>query len=383
MDPNEIVGDCSQIQQLADLGSGVPIQLGFTSTLDNDVGPNGYLKVEVIFAGIGWVAWGFSQGGMVPGYSVVGVPGVTPTVYYMEGKDPSQVNPASSSLQTLQNASVTQNATHTSLTFIKRLNESPEFNINGEGSNVFLVAWGFSNVFSYHYGNRRAFTADLKYCVKGKSSGDPLTEAVSVTSSSLHQQLYGAHGIFAAAAWAIFAPLAIGASLLRRVFISSDLPSLWFRLHMSLNLMVFILTTFAFAFAVRAISLTADARHFQDIRHRKTGLFVMIILFVQTMSGLLRPHPPHPKTNDEEETDGDKEPEQALPRKSRARVAFEVGHRVLGFFLLFFAWWQVQSGLKLYSSDFDEKNLTGAFWGVTGVLSGIVFVLYLVHFRYC
>lgn len=387
MDPTEIVGDCSQIQQPAVTfaTSGGPIQLGFTSTLDDDVGPNGYLLVELVYAGRGWVAWGFSQGSMAPGYSVIGIPGTTPETYYMAEKNFASIQPVDSSMQTLRHANLTQNATHTTLTFSKRLQEGTQLSIDGAGTNFFMAAWGKSNTFAYHgYTNKLHFHFDLKYCVNGQSYGSPGSQQfVSITTVPPHRALWKAHGLFASVAWAIFAPIAIGAAMLRRVFISSDLPALWLRIHMSVNFIVFIFTAFAFAFAVRAISLTANAHHFRDVKHRKTGLVLMLMLSAQTMSGLLRPPLPHPiPTNDEEDGD-DKESEQALPKKSTKRVAFEIGHRVMGFILVFFAWWQVQNGLKLFAFYYSAKDFSGLFWGMTGVLSAIIFVLYVVHFKFC
>jgi hypothetical protein len=376
---NQIVGDCTISQQIANQGS---LQVGFTSTLDNDVGPNGYLHVEVVYAGLGWLAWGYSaNGAMVPGYSVVGVPGYAPTEFYMSDKSENGLQGLSTSQQTLNNQHVSQNGTHTILTFSKRLIEANKLSINGDGSNNFLLAWGSDNTFGYHGPNRLSFPFTLKPCVNGKSNGSPAVEAIASSGSSNHQKLWGAHGFFAAVAWGLLAPIGVGAALLRRVFISSELPALWFKIHQATNMMVFIFTTFAFCFAVRAISLTPGTRHFRDVKHRTTGLFIMLMVFAQTMSGLLRPHLPHQKSVDVEYAS--RANQDATPKKSVTRIRWEIGHRLMGFTLLVFCWWQVQSGLKLYASYYQEKDLSGVFWGITGALTGLIFIAYVLHFRYC
>ncbi len=221
------MGDCSKVQQMINLGT---LQVGFTSVLDNDVGPNGYLNVEVIRSGLGWLSWGYSADGkMVPGFAVVGVPGYAPTEFFMAGKSSDEIHGLPGSQQMIRNQRISQNGTHTILTFSKRLIEDQKLAINGEGQNQFLLAWGDDNNFGYHgFSNRLSFAFTLKACVNGVSSGSPSSETVQVTSSSNHQKLWQAHGFFAAIAWGMLAPVAVGASLLRRVFISSDLPALWY-----------------------------------------------------------------------------------------------------------------------------------------------------------
>lgn len=155
-----------------------------------------------------------------------------------------------------------------------------------------------------------------------------------------------------------------------------------FKIHQALHMTVFVFTTFAFSFAVRAISLTEGVHHFRNVKHRKTGLYIMIMVFVQTMSGLLRPHLPQQKSVNEEQMEPESQ-ESGHGKKSTKRIRWEIGHRLMGFVLLIFSWWQVQDGLKLYSSYFNAKDLSGVFWGITGSLISIIFIAFLVQFKYC
>jgi hypothetical protein len=197
-----------------------------------------------------------------------------------------------------------------------------------------------------------------------------------------HLGLYKAHGFFAFVAWGILAPIAIGAPLLRRSFIAVHWPpNFWFRIHLSLNLTVFVFSAVSFAFATRAVALLAHHDHFTGVKHRTTGLIIMIMVFGQTLSGLLRP-PHHPNTvidTDRQEQDNGPE-EPTPPRKSRSRVLWERCHRLHGLALLFFAWWQVQYGLKLYSQYFAAKDFRHVFWGLTGGISSIILILVLLRF---
>jgi hypothetical protein len=63
--------DCSQFQQFFAIDQ---LHMSFTSLLDNNVGPNGYLHVKFVYAGYAWVGLGVSQtvsGKMVPGFAVI------------------------------------------------------------------------------------------------------------------------------------------------------------------------------------------------------------------------------------------------------------------------------------------------------------------------
>lgn len=174
------VGVCSTVKQGHDFG---PIQLGFTSVLDNDVGPNGYLYVSVVYAGIGWIAWGFSEtGSMAPGYSVVGTLGNLPVVYNMTSKSVGGLLPLDSSKQTLGKSFFNQNGTHTMMSFSKRLIEDQEQAIVGQGPNNFLVAWGNDNTFSYHGpSNRQKLPFTLEAC---KSTPPTATPAAATATSA-------------------------------------------------------------------------------------------------------------------------------------------------------------------------------------------------------
>jgi hypothetical protein len=228
--------DCSQYQQSASIDA---VQVRFTSILDNEVGPNGYLHAEISFLGQGWIGFGYSANGqMVPGYAVIGLPGLpnsatNPGKYIMGGlyAGPGGVYLMDNSMQTLRNATVATNATHTIMQFTKRLIESGELAIDGEGSNNFLVAYGYTtNVLTYH-AYRNTFVISLQSCINGavaSASSSSSFTTIMVVGTTLKKQLWTAHGVFAAVAWGVLAPVAIAASLLRKFFIKCGVPALWY-----------------------------------------------------------------------------------------------------------------------------------------------------------
>lgn len=224
--------DCSQFQQSASVDQ---VKVRFTAVLDKEVGPNGYLHAEVTVPGQGWVGFGYSSNGnMVPGYAVIGLPGVAnsatnPGKYNMQGESPGPggVYLMDSSMQTLTNASITTTSTSTILTFTKRLIESNDLAINGEGPNNFMVAYGSTTSSLSYHTYRSSFVYTLQSCINGGAAIASTGGSIVVTGKSMEKQLWTAHGVFAAVAWGVLAPVAIAASLLRRIFIASDLPALW------------------------------------------------------------------------------------------------------------------------------------------------------------
>jgi hypothetical protein len=66
--------------------------------------------------------------------------------------------------------------------------------------------------------------------------------------------------------------------------------------------------------------------------------------------------------------------------KSIARRIWEYKHRIMGLGLLVLSWYNCDSGLGLFAERYGENNaLSGAFWGVTGGLAGLICILYAVQ----
>jgi hypothetical protein len=212
-------------------------------------------------------------------------------------------------------------------------------------------------------------------------------ETESESGPEKRVNFWRAHGLLMAIAWAILVPLAIGASLLRRLFPGD----LWFKIHMGLNLTGVICVIIGFALAVAEIQHEdgSEAEHFKEDRHWTVGLVVFLFAFLQAVGGLLRPHLPKKheiKTvhvDDSGEVDDvgvttsspKGSPEDAEPTKSTARKSWEIGHRVFAVTILALAWWNCYTGIELYEEDYGGPNLQAAFWGVLGSLIGVMAIL--------
>ena len=398
--PSALQVDCTSTfrENTIDLADGL--------TLNAIINPNEMtLTAELILEGQAWLAMGFTQGAtvMVGSEAVLGLPddenGLTnPGKYDLNARDTSGVRLMGNPQQTLKNATIEQNSTHTVLTFTKLLVETDEHTISTE-SNTFLWAVGSGNGFGAH-ASRGGFTLTPNQCtviLDGEVQNPGAGQKGVSSSSDDNRDLWVAHGACAATAWAILVPLAIGSSIIRDLLESIGLPKgVWFQIHRGLNTIAAILTIVAFSIAVHLINQLPGAEHFTSITHHSLGLVIFILTLLQALGGIFRPHLPpknieKPEEVQDEEAEGDdKEAEgddkddqpqnEVAAEKSTVRTLWEYGHRIVGTAVLAMAWWQVQDGLGLFAQRFsDASDLTPVFWGVVGGICGVFFVLYVVQ----
>jgi hypothetical protein len=225
------------------------------------------------------------------------------------------------------------------------------------------------------------------------------------------RQLWIWHGVLMAVSWSILVPLAISSSMLRDTLCLA--PGVWLTVHLSLNMLAIMCMIVSFGIAVYATNANTvdgeDPNHFSDLKHRTIGLVIFLLAFVQAASGLMRPSGPKKpatlveKPNDVEGTDemvnrsldqferthhsnDDSSDDEVSSNakttsgKSIARRIWEYKHRIMGLGLLGLSWYNCDSGLELFAKRYGENDdLSGAFWGVTGGLAGLICVLYAVQ----
>ncbi|KAL7580500.1 hypothetical protein ACA910_003630 [Epithemia clementina (nom. ined.)] len=422
--------DCSNFES-------APIRLTNELTLNVIVNPiENTLTAKLVLKGLAWIGMAFTNGQdrMIGSEAVIGDPTkeniaqVNPAKYNLNAKAVLDVVPMPLDQQTFINASITQESGITTLTFTKKLLEDGKHTIFSEQRNTFLFAHGSSNALAFHaaYGSFQVLPNQCAVRINNVLQNEQaLNQQGNVgISGTPNRQLWMAHGACAAVAWGILVPLAIGASLIRKILIRIGMPpSAWFQIHRGLNLLAAILTLIAFSLAVKGINDKADAEHFDNSvnKHPRTGLVIFILTMGQALNGLLRPHI-HPASieKDKEENEAQihvpgerkhheetsnsaeedprtpanhvavaksnnhssnnnhskeskfKQPQKGKEEKSIIRFCWEIFHRTLGLTLLGFAWWQVQGGLGLFATKFDEENLDSVFWIVVSCLSGSI-----------
>ena len=196
--------------------------------------------------------------------------------------------------------------------------------------------------------------------------------------------LWKTHGIFMGVAWGLFAPLAVGAAVLRVLverLAGEQHKGLWFTLHVSLNLMVLLLSIVGISIAYIAKSQEGETS-IEGI-HGQVGVALAVLLVVQFVVGYFRPALPPPDATAKEPTDdGLDEIERSdaakldgtvATEKSSMRTKWEVFHRANGIALLGMAWYNCHTGIIDTVESYENyMDWTPLFWGVVGVLTALI-----------
>ena len=131
----------------------------------------GTITVDYTYFGQAWVAFGFSEEGLMIGSTaIVGFDvDSAPLKFDLTGKSlPGVVRASDDRQKGITNAEFQQNATHTRMMFTKPLDEPDELEILADGPNKFLYAFGSSNEFGIHQ-KRGSFDMEVNR-VEGVSS---------------------------------------------------------------------------------------------------------------------------------------------------------------------------------------------------------------------
>jgi hypothetical protein len=121
------------------------------------------LSVILTIPSLGWASLAFNDNGglMIGSEAVIGLPDTGEVKKYNLGaKGTAGVLPMADDKQTLIATSISQESGITTLAFTKILVEEGEIAIDATGENVFLSAYGTSNILGYH-DKRESFAVDL------------------------------------------------------------------------------------------------------------------------------------------------------------------------------------------------------------------------------
>ena len=315
-----------------------PVQLTSELTFHGIVDPiQNTITMELIYDGLAWISIAFTKDGrpdMVGAEAVIGLPATSatsttyfssmdddydgnstvgdmpwrvtshnPAKYHMFSNTVPGVVPMPSEQQTLINATIGQTQTMTIMRFTKRLFEPGEHAIFSDRPNLLLFAHGSNNQINSFHSSFGAFELLPNQCavyIKGELQNEHALNQQhgggDVDVANMNHALWIGHGVCAVLAWGILVPLAIGASMIRKVLVkvfglSHDA---WFQIHRALNLTAGMLTMLAFWLAVRAINNGtvpgADPCHFGcGVTHRRIGLVIFMLTIIQVNNGIWRP----------------------------------------------------------------------------------------------
>jgi hypothetical protein len=355
--------------------------------------------------GDAWIGFAITddQRQMLGSEAVIGKPDEnTVQKYSLESTTTDGIVAMSTDSQTLENATIVQANGVTTLTFTKLLvednNNNGEKEILANGPNYFLYAVGSSNTFGIHAlkGSVTLSKPLLQCTINGTTPDYSSNEAGDDGSgqsadAKLTQQLWMAHGWLMAISWGVLTPIAIGSSILRKR-LGNKAAGTWYVLHSNINTLSFACTLAGFGIAVYSVA-ASGVKQFSGNLHKFLGIIVFSLVCLQVVSGLFRPNLPNEEADKQRRAaaaaaaaaaameepitqpglDNINSYEERPPRKSIARMFFEVQHRILGLGLLVLCWYQCTLGIEQYNILYDLSfPATSIFWIVAGVITALI-----------
>ncbi|CAM9378998.1 unnamed protein product [Pylaiella littoralis] len=284
------------------------------------------VSVKAVYDGEGWLGIGFSDSGKMPGSdAVIGLPGdETVLEYDLDGYS----TPVQAAQQEISNATITQAAGVTNLTFVRLLEPS------GDGKQVltvsdptdWLYAVGVSNIFVEHAADdAAAFVISLDSCIVGGVTGGTPIEY--------------AHGWLMVLGWTVLFPAGIMFGRFSRSFKDVGFPA-----HRLLQTSGSLLVIAGF---IIAISFTEDKNldHFGS-GHGKSGLILVTFVVLQVVAAIFRPSKP---ASDSVVLDvnGERKPEPL----SKTRLIWKYLHRGFGYIAVIWAIFQCFDGLEAVNAE--------------------------------
>ena len=380
-----------------------PIPLARTLELEQfvDEASNSFTMRLTYYGGQAWIGVGINENGrakMSPAMAVIGRADGGARVDKYRLPSGWDVELADSSLQTLVDATFEQTADTSTLTFTQLLNEDGQAPITDTSQWIYAVGYDGNN-WSGH-GIQGGFQLALSSTCDGTSTAGTEAGAIVITEiEAANGTLWKVHGVLMALAWGLFAPMAVGAAVLR-VFVDrlagEQNKGTWFKVHLCLNVLVLVLTIagFAVAFVAKREGEGEEEEEEEEEEekiegvHGRLGVAIMVLVVLQSIAGYFRPGLPKPASEEKDKhidsrdatdrTDATKS-EAPTAQKSLGRMAWEILHRVSGMALLGMGWYNCHTGIiKAASMIEDYKDWTGTFWIIVSTLGGLIVIGKLV-----
>lgn len=371
----EIIGQCSS-SVFEKSGKSIKLTPDITMhwTL-NDLRDEGFaafgevpsVTILIEYEGLAWIGFGFSNSARAHSLgssAVIGVPseksGEPQLKYNITGTEINKIVPLSE--QTLIESSVKQSGGRTTLRFTKALQDGRnEVAIEANGYNYFSYAVGNGNSLGYHR-HRGSFRLDLSECYDGPPDYRP---SGANREESKGNGALTAHAVLAAIAWGFSMPCAVAMAWFRQM-----IPTTWIYVHVSFNLLTFVLTLLAIMLGIGAVSARETSSHFTK-GHHWMGLLLFVGYTFQVANGFLRP----PVTRKEDGTPVERKPFSMEPPQS-ARELWHMVHRSIGILMLLAGIFQIASGMDLYDENFRSgRNNFFWYWTYISLFALCIFFL--------
>ena len=182
---------------------------------------------------------------------------------------------------------------------------------------------------------------DLSKCIDLPPDYDP-------DSQNANKKMHGksaltAHAVMAALAWGFSMPLAVGMAWFRQL-----IPTTWIYVHVSFNLLTFLLTLLAVLVGVAAVSSRDNSKHFSK-GHHVVGVILFMAYTFQIGNGFLRP----PVARKEDGSPVERRP-FSMTKPESAREWWHLIHRSTGIIMLLVGIFQIASGMRLFDENFGS-----------------------------
>mmetsp|Transcript_21471 Transcript_21471/g.62162 ORF Transcript_21471/g.62162 Transcript_21471/m.62162 type:complete len:517 (-) Transcript_21471:379-1929(-) len=303
---------------------------------------SGSVELTVTLNRNSWVSFGVSAGNSVSmsgngqGADVVACTGGQVMRYWVTSQD----IPSGSGVQ-VPGSTCTQAGGTTTMTFTRK--------VAAETAQQQSITPGTSQQVIFAHGADGATAMGYHGSLKGGQGIDFATGAAEAAAKRSGETFLYVHLVLMSIAWAGLLPLgAVIAKWLKRV--EGAPQGAWFRRHRELQSVGWVLQILGFAAAVWFVQ--EHSSHFQG-PHARIGLAVVIVGTLQPLNAALRPHP-EPRT--------------------RARVAFEVVHKGLGWIAVLLGIFNVAVGIYIVSDRGYETTVVAVALAIAvlSVLPGLL-----------
>jgi len=192
----------------------------------------------------------------------------------------------------------------------------------------------------------------LSECYDLPPGYEPSAQNADATKSSdkSAKGAFTAHAIMAAIAWGFAMPCAVGMAWFRQL-----VPTTWIYVHVSFNLLTFVLTLLAVLVGVAGVSSRKTSSHFSK-GHHVVGILLFVAYTFQIGNGFLRP----PVQRKDDGTPVERKP-FSLNKPKSARELWHMIHRSIGIIMLLLGVFQIASGMRLFDENF-ESGRDNFFW---------------------